>query len=117
MKRSIEVKAGVVLRRAHFLPHMVRILMVAFDTQPPTDDGRLVVTEAWRDIRDSLDLHEHCAAFDFRCKNLTAANQGDREAKGHAWAQEMQIRLGSDYDVLAHGEGDGFHIHAEFDPR
>lgn len=117
MKRSIEIKQRVVLRTAHFRPHMVQIIMVAFATQPETTDGKLVITEGWRDIRDSLDFHEHCAAFDFRCKNLVGASQEERERQGHAWAAVMRERLGSDYDVIAHGEGDNFHVHAEFDPR
>ena len=114
---DLKVKNGVVFRNAHFLPHMTAIVHAALQTAPTTNDDCVWITEGWRDIRDSLDFHELCAAFDFRCKNIVADSQEMREELADEWAEDMRIVLGDDYDVIAHGVGDSLHIHAEFDPR
>lgn len=118
MKRpDLKIKDGVTLKAAHFLPHMGRIVIAALDSAPITTDGNVWITEAYRQIRETLDFHELVAAFDFRCRNIEATDIEARELSGRLWASRMQERLGDDYDVIAHGVEDGFHIHAEFDPR
>lgn len=122
MRSDIIVKEGVILRPAHFLPHMIRAIMVALDTQPKTTDHQLVITDAWReDDLASFSLHPFCAAFDFRCKNLAARSETERLQVAQQWARNMGELLKEDYQVLAHGhEGgnmDNLHIHVEFDPR
>jgi hypothetical protein len=82
-----------------------------------TNDGAVWITEAWRKIRDTLDMHEMIAAFDFRTRNIVCDDYAHRVQLGTLWAERMQIQLGGNYDVVAHGAGDSFHIHAEFDPR
>lgn len=115
--KKLAFKAGVILSAAHLRPHMTEILRVALLTAPDLTDGTVTVTEANRDIRDSLDFHELNLAFDLRCKNIVASDQPDREARGHSWAEAMKQQLGEEYDIIAHGSGDSFHIHAEFDTR
>ena len=117
-RQMLKMKEGVVFSSAHFLPHMTAIPLAALEHAPITTDGYVWITQAQRKIRETpLDLHEHMAAIDFRCKNIVAADQAEIEVLGHAWASRMQVALGLDYDVLAHGAGPSFHVHAEFDPR
>ncbi len=113
----LKIKEGVVFKSAHFLPHITRIITVALDTAPVTIDGVVWLTQAYRHIRTTLDFHELMAAFDFRCKNIVAVGIEEREVLGHLWAERMDVVLGADYDILAHGVEDNFHVHAEFDPR
>ena len=122
MRPNLRFKDGVVLKHAHFLPHMTTILQAAIVAAPDNlVDSTVWVTCAHRDIRESLDFHELCAAFDFRCKNIDTTGAQDpmaaRRIFGGNWATRMLTILTPDYDVVAHGEGDNFHIHAEFDPR
>lgn len=107
----------MILRPAHFRPHMIDIHLAALKTAPPTDDGAVWVTDAWRPADALPSLHARCLAFDYRCKNISAFTEEAREDRGHAWAVRMRAELGDDYDVVAHGVLDAFHIHAEFDPR
>jgi hypothetical protein len=128
MKTTLQViryKRGVVVKHAHFLPHIASISMAALETAPPMEDGEVWVTEMYRDIKDDLDFHRLCAAIDFRCKSIIVRTGADTdEARalarieiGQKWAERMSAMLGPDYDCIAHGSGDNFHLHVEFDPR
>jgi hypothetical protein len=72
-----------------------------------------------------LDFHELCAGVDFRCKSIVVGSKSNtvstaaiaRESYGQMWAERMSTHLGPDYDCIAHGVGDNFHLHVEFDPR
>jgi hypothetical protein len=113
----LKFKDGVVMKHGHLQPHFTIIPQVALETAPVTTDGVVWITCLYRKIRDTLDFHELCAAVDFRCKNIVADDQEAIEFIGHKWAERMSAKLGPDYDVIAHGSGDNFHVHAEFDPR
>ena len=117
MTPNLRVKDGVIFRPAHFRPHMIDIHLAALKTAPPTDDGAVWVTDAWRPHDALPSLHARCLAFDYRCKNISALSEEAREDRGYAWAVRMQDELGDDYDVVAHGVLDAFHLHVEYDPR
>ena len=111
--QTLAFKEGVILKHGHFLPHMAAIFMAALETAPLMEDGRVVVTQCTRHIRDDLDFHELTAAIDFRCKSIV----GDVQISSARWADRMSAKLGPDYDCVAHGVGDNLHLHVEFDPR
>ena len=121
----LKFKDGVVCKHGHFEPHITRIFQAALVTAPLMTDGTVWVTQAWRNIRESLDFHELVAAIDFRCKNIVVKTGADSEDSqrlnrgliGQKWAERMSEILGPDYDCIAHGYGDNFHLHIEFDPR
>jgi hypothetical protein len=118
----LKVKDGVVFKHAHFQPHVAAITMAALETAPTMTDGIVWITEAYRKIRSTLDFHELCAGLDFRCKNIFVSDTQtaallNREDIGRQWAERMSAKLGPDYDCVAHGQNENFHLHVEFDPR
>lgn len=117
MKPSeLAFKENVRLRPGCFLPHMVRLLEVLLETAPETRDGRVVITEAWRDPLHPDDAHTWCNAFDVRSRNVI--HDGDLISEMLAWASRARVLLGSPHwHIVVHGEGPGLHIHAEWDPR
>ena len=71
------------------------------------NQAQLTVTDAWRNDPDSL--HYYNLAVDLRAKNLS------REQRNNILGS-LQIGLGTDYQVILHGQGDSVHYHIEFDP-
>jgi len=67
----------------------------------------LVITEAIV-IRNS-GFHPLGRASDYRVNYFTHEIQ-------QQVARELQEELGSDYDVILHGDGDSIHVHCEYDP-
>jgi len=114
--QTLRFKEGVEMKHGHFEPHIAAIFQAALRTAPLMEDGCVWVTQAHRNIRDTLDFHELTAAIDFRCKSIVSQT-GDVVSQGELWADRMSTRLGPDYDCIAHGSGDNFHLHVEFDPR
>ena len=112
--QTLKFKEGVEFKHGHFEPHIAAIFQAALRTAPIMSDGSVWVTQAHRKIRDTLDFHELTAAVDFRCKSIVS---DDVRTAGELWADRMSTRLGPDYDCIAHGNGDSFHLHVEFDPR
>lgn len=112
----LRFKEGVVLCARHFRPEIVRILTAALREAP---DGQewVTVTEAWRYMRESRDLHNDFAAFDFSIRDIPATSESDQIDKAIRWAKRLRLSLGADYDVIFHDAGTGFHIHAEYDPK
>lgn len=103
----ITVKLGVKLDINNLRPEMIRVKQAAMKTCPSGED--VTITSAAEQYpRANFSLHPFGFAEDYRANHLT------REY-GHRWAAEMQELLGSEYDVIAHGKGDQFHIHAEWD--
>ncbi len=94
----------------------MRILEVAAETAPDLIDDEMVVSEGWRDIRDTPDAHERFEAFDFSL-NQVEGDGGSRNNIGAHWSQRMQAKLGNDYYVLCHGTGRGLHLHAQLRKR
>jgi hypothetical protein len=128
MKRKLQIlkyKEGVVAKHGHFQPHIAAIFAAALETAPIMEDGAVWVTQMYRKIRESLDFHELCAGVDFRCKTIVTDPKSNtpstaaeaRKVLGQMWAERMSDKLGPDYDCIAHGSGDNFHLHVEFDPR
>lgn len=117
VKRDAEssIGRGAVLFGAHFQPKISAIVMNVCNIVRDMDCGDSVwITEGYRDIRDTRDLHEELLALD-----LTISNKGVKitPALYDEVADRLAMRLGPDYDVVAHGEGPQLHIHAEWDPE
>jgi len=120
--QTLQFKDGVTFKHGHFQPHVTAIITAALETAPLMKDGCVVITQAYRKIRDTLDFHELMAAFDFRCKDIVVSETQtaallNLQDIGRQWADRMRAKLGPDYDCIAHGSGDSFHLHVEFDPR
>ena len=118
-KRDSESKVGrgAVIYRAHFRPEMTKILYwAAFYAPEELQDNEMWVTEGWRNIRSSRDLHEECRAFDIDCTRIKAELFKDREDIARLWAMCLSEELGPDYEVILHGGRDGLHLHVELDP-
>ena len=120
----IEFKPGVHVRLSHFEDAPQRILRAALLVAPPTTDGRVVVTEGWRQPRHARDLHNMCLAWDLRIHNLEVAPGDHDEEYGRrltaAWGWVNAMRDVHDDDRFqfdVHGQAMNVHIHAEFDPR
>lgn len=114
--RDSKIGRGCQLFAAHFVPVVMDLLrhgVQAFALDPTVRTIR--VTEGWRAIRTSKDLHESCRALDFTAE----AEGGQRisHAQYDSIAAQMARWLGQNYDVIAHGTGSNLHIHAEFDPK
>ena len=111
--RDSAIGRGAILFGAHFRPEVAAIIKAAADTAPHYLD-EITVSEAWRDIRDTRDLHEEARAFDLSLHGLVEGDAGERHAQD--WAQRIRDVLGADYTVVVHGEGSNRHIHIELDP-
>ena len=119
-------KQGVQWRPSHALWAPNRILQVALETAPPTDDGILWVTDGWREPRDpgKLDLHNLCLAWDFRIRNFSVGTWDAKEefnrrrTTAWGWVNMMRdVHADGRFQFDVHGEGASIHTHAEFDPR
>lgn len=113
--RDSAIGRGAILYGGHFRPEMALILMEATRTAPRGVET-IVVSEAWRNIRERRDLHKELRAFDLSLNLVPGANLAARQAMGDDWANRLRLRLGPDYDVIVHGEGGNLHIHVELDP-
>lgn len=54
-------------------------------------------------------FHPLGRACDYRVNMMSPGRQ-------QAVTAQLRNKLGSDYDVILHGEGDSIHVHCEFDP-
>ncbi len=110
-------RRGCILRPEHLQnPKVMRILEVAAETAPDLIDDEMVVSEGWRDIRDTPDAHERFEAFDFSLNQIDG-DESQRRKIGIAWAGRMVRKLGDGHFVQAHGTGRGLHIHAQIRKR
>lgn len=71
---------------------------------------RGVVTSARRAPAGRFSYHHVGKAVDFRGKHV-------QQSLRQPILDDIRRILGADYDVIAHGEGDNFHYHIEFDPK
>lgn len=110
------VGRGAVLYRAHFRPEIALILYWASFYAPGELGNEMWVTEGWRNIRDSRDLHEECRAFDIDCTRIEAKSYKNRYEIARLWGRFLQEELGPDYQVILHGGEDSLHLHVELDP-
>ncbi len=96
-------RRGCILTQEHLQNPMVMLILdVALETAPAGMD--VIVTEGWRDIRDTPDAHERFHAFDFSLGDLSIVG-------GKRWADDMGAKLGDDYYVVCHGPN--WHVHAQ----
>ncbi len=106
-------RRGAILTLEHLRnPRVMRILEAAAETAPKLIDNEMLVSEGWRDIRDTPDAHERHEAFDLSLNQL-ACHEGQRKYDAQNWANCLRAKLGDDYTVLIHGTGTNLHIHAQ----
>ena len=108
------INRGAVMYAAHFRPEIACIPYWAARTAPPGLE-RIVVSEGYRKIRDSLDLHEQYRAMDLSL-NVIDGDEAERRSVGTFWAKRLEEALGPDYLVLVHGAGANLHIHVALKP-
>ena len=113
---QLQFKAGVVLCAQHLRPEISKILTAAL-LEAPTDLEMVTVTEGWRYMRDSRDLHNSFDAFDFSIRDIPATSASEQFEIAAKWTKRIRQHLGRDYDVVFHDAGTGWHIHVEFDPK
>lgn len=113
--RDSQVGRGCVLYAGHFRPEVIAIVYCAALEAPETKDGEIVVSEGYRDIRNSRDLHEELRAFDFSLNGVNG-DHDFRAAVGVQWADRTNRRLGPGYHTAVHGIGSNLHMHIELDP-
>lgn len=122
LKTDVEstIQRGAVLHREHFEPRMARLIEgVAKATEELLSHAQvLCVTEGWRPQRDpkKRDLHTQLRALDFTIRFIRGIRATEDEYK--RVAERARTIVGdAEYDFECHGEGTGFHIHGEFDPK
>ncbi len=112
--RDSSIQRGCVLYAGHFRPELACIIYHAAQTAPH-EVSAIIVSEGWRKIRDSRDLHEELRAFDLSL-NVISGDFGERRQVATSWADRMRKRLGEDYEIIVHGKDANLHIHVELDP-
>ena len=111
--RDSSIGRGCILFAAHFRPEIMLIPRVCAAVAPKATQI-VRVTEGWRDIRDTRDRHEDLCALDLTLEMPVGRATKEEYARV---VDSMRAFLGPDYDVIAHGEGFGHHIHCEWDPE
>lgn len=116
-KRDSEssVGRGAVIYRAHFRPEMANILYSAALTAPRELGEEMWVTEGFRSVRPTRDLHEECRAFDIDCTRISASSYTSKYNISQNWANSIANELGPDYQIILHGGEKGLHLHIELD--
>jgi len=96
-------------------PEIICMVAAAAETAP---DGMKVmnVSEGWRDVRSTRDLHEELRAWDISARGMIAHDDDELEWEMGRWATRIQDKLGPAYTVVVHDSGSGLHIHIELDP-
>jgi hypothetical protein len=112
--RDSGVGRGAHLHAGHFRPEMARVIYEAGRTAPHGVKA-IVISEAWRSIRETRDLHKEGRAFDLSL-NVVEGDFAARKASGDDWGNRLRMKLGPDYDIKVHGSGANLHIHIELDP-
>ena len=107
------VGRGAVLHAAHFRPEIASMIW-AFARSCPSWVAEVWVTEGYRSIRKSRDLHEECRALDFTARRSSGFRPLVDEYE--LIAQACRALLGPDYDIITHGDGANLHVHMELDP-
>ena len=102
----VGLKHGLEMDRVdHRIYHAIAVVSSILDPY-----GEPVVTSLRDGIHMNASLHYKGLAVDFRAHHMNAESQ--RIALG-----EIKAKLGKDYDVILHGEGQGIHFHIEYDPK
>ncbi len=111
--RDSAIGRGAILYGAHFRAEVSKIVYVVAQTAPHHLDV-VVISEGWRDTRDTRDLHEESRALDVSLRDMPGGEIGSQMAE--SWCHRLRDTLGPDYDVQSHGDGDNWHLHIELDP-
>lgn len=115
---SEKKRRGCILTEGNTRPEVWAIVQSALRTAP-VGMTEVIVSEGWRNIRTTLDLHERNGAFDISLWG-TSDDLEERRTIGDAWAARMRVdliaRQGFNYDVSCHGKDWNVHIHGEVDP-
>ena len=106
---KLKFKEGVKLNNLHRREYIWRMLIVAVETAPETEDGYVWCTSAndGKHMRGSR--HFTSQAFDIRTRNI----KGAVSLHAQKWTERIKVQLGRKYDVLFEGD----HIHIEYDPK
>ena len=112
LRQDLKLTPHVIINGKHFDPDIHLMLYVSVITAPPTRDGIIWVTSAWR----PNGKHSTNEAFDIRIKNVKGFTYSYNTIVAN-WAERIRSHLGYKYDVL-YGDPDHMdHIHIEFDPE
>lgn len=117
MGNSLAIKSSAVVTQRHLTnPHVCRILEVALETSPPTEDDRIWITSGEDGQHSEQSFHyvkNGSRALDLRTRNITANDEVQRASRAGMWCVRMRKRLGSEYDVVLETD----HVHIEHDPK
>lgn len=107
----IQVKAGVRLSEAVAIALLLRVAEDVFASV-----GASITTITSGVDSHTTGLHPKGRALDFRTRDILPTSTQSVAARAEAVVQEMQRRLGEDFDIInEHVEKQ--HIHAEWDPK
>jgi hypothetical protein len=120
VKRDEEssVGRGCVLYGAHFRPEISRIVWATCHAASEVSGAirELWLTEGWRHIRETRDLHAEARALDMTFR--MPAGLRPTEGEYRRIRERAAELLGPDYDVVCHASGtDALHLHIELDPK
>ncbi len=117
--RDSSIGRGCVIYQGMLRPEIICMVAAAAETAPSGME-EMHVSEGWRSIRDSRDLHEELRAWDISARGmpeiLYAAIDDEVQMQIENWATRIARKLGSAYTVVVHDTGSGLHIHIELDP-
>jgi hypothetical protein len=105
----LRVKSGVSLRGLQPQTVLMAVVIDQAHQQAGNDpDVETVITAGSEQVngRVAYTRHNSGCALDFR-----AMDEAERVV---SWSM---ARLGADFDIIIHGDGDNRHIHAEYDPK
>lgn len=88
-------------------PRVVHIAAAAVNAKNELGlPGNVIITSGNDKTHSKGSKHYSDAALDFRTRDLTAEQT-------QAWANNIRVRLGNDYDVVI----EPTHLHIEYDPK
>ena len=106
--RDSSIGRGCVVYQGMLRPECICMVAAAAETAPGGME-EMHVSEGWRDVRDSRDLHEELRAWDISGRGLDTFQL-------NLWSDRIGEKLGPAYTVVVHDTGSGLHIHIELDP-
>ena len=115
--RDSSIGRGCVVYPGMLRPEIICMVEAAAEAAP-ADMEEMHVSEGWRNVRSTRDLHEELRAWDISARGMPAVSHGPLtdEERLRSWADRIQKKLGPAYTVVVHDSGSGLHIHIELDP-
>jgi len=105
---KLSLKPTVKINGRHFDQEIRAMLDAARNSSPALSDSCVWCTSANDSTHMPGSKHYSNEAFDIRTKNAIGGLDVIKQ-----WAKNIQIELGSDYDVVIEKD----HLHLEFDPK